>query len=452
MYYYLQTLIAFVFAIVLLVGLHEFGHLIVARWCGIKVIRFSIGIGTPFYCKMWRNIEWCFTPIPLGGYVKMVDTREGEVAPEDLPFAFDKQHPLKRIAVVLAGPVTNLILAVLLYCLSFSIGGVKETRPYVGMLDTPSIAASAGFREGDKIVSVNGETVHTFNDAYIKMVMNLEAGKVVVHVENAQGQPETRTIDAVNTPEAEAVAKRQASLGISPVKISNEIAIVAPKQPAALAGLQKGDRIIKVNNIDTPKWEQWSEIIRENAGSSLKITYLRKGVAHETMMMPEAHELADRSQIIGRVGLTPAMDEEWAKKVRNVYYPSFTQSLQLAWQKMVNYSEITLSFFGKLITGNASLAHISGPITIAEVAGHTAQIGWQNYVEFLALVSISLGVMNLLPIPVLDGGHLVYYTVELLRGKPLSKTVQDIGLRLGVAAMVTMMILAFFNDITRLFG
>ncbi|ULJ60512.1 RIP metalloprotease RseP [Wielerella bovis] len=450
--FYLQTLIAFVFAIVLLVGLHELGHLIVARWCGIKVIRFSIGIGKPFYTKIWRNIEWSIAPIPLGGYVKMVDTREGKVADEDLPYAFDKQHPLKRIAVVVAGPLTNLALAIILYAFSFGIGGVKETRPYIGTLDSPSIAAKAGFREGDKIISVNGKAVNTFNDAYINMVMNLEAGKVLVQVENPQGQPETRTIDAVGTPEAQAVATRQASIGISPVKFSEYIGEVVPNKAAAKTGLQKGDRIIRIDGIDTPKWEQWAKIVRENAGRNLKVVYVRNGTEHETILMPDAHELPDRSQIIGRAGLVPAMDEAWQKKVHHVYYPNLAQSMQLGWQKMVDYTNITLSFFGKLITGNASFAHISGPITIAEVAGHTIQIGWQSYVEFLALVSISLGVMNLLPIPVLDGGHLVYYTAELIRGKPLSKTIQDIGLRIGVAALLTMMILAFFNDITRLLG
>ncbi|SNB50930.1 Regulator of sigma-E protease RseP [Kingella negevensis] len=449
---FLQTIAAFLVAILLLVSLHELGHLIVARLCGIKVLRFSVGFGTPFYTKRWRNIDWCLAPFPLGGYVKMVDTREGEVAEEDLPFAFDKQHPLKRIAVVVAGPLTNLVLAVLLYWFSFGVGGVTEIRPIVGTVQTPSIAASAGFQEGDKILNVNGKAVQTFADAQTAMVLDLEAGKIAVQVQTAQGQTVVRSINATGTPEAEAVAKRQAGLGIMPFKIGDTLGFVQPEGAAAKAGLQKGDRIIKVDNVATQKWAQWSKIVRENAGRSLKITYVRGGETRQTTLMPDSYELPDKSQIIGRVGVGASIDEAWEKHVSYHFYPSAMQSLQMGWDKMVNYSALTLSFFGKLIMGKASLSHISGPITIAEVAGQTVQIGWQPYIEFLALVSISLGVMNLLPIPVLDGGHFVYYTAELLRGKPLSKTIQDICLRLGVAAMLTMMILAFFNDITRLLG
>ena len=446
----MQTLLAFLIAILLLVSLHELGHLIVARLCGIKVLRFSVGFGKPFFTKKWRNIEWCLAPIPLGGYVKMVDTREGKVEPADLPFAFDKQHPLKRIAVVVAGPLTNLVLAVLLYCLSFSIGGVTELRPLVGTVYSPSIAARSGFVAGDRIISVNGKSVDNFADAQTEMILNLEAGKVLVDVETADGQHQTRIIDAAGSADATTVAKRQTGIGLSPFKISDNIGMVQPNSPAQKAGLQKGDKIISINQTQTATWEDWSHIVRQNAGHSLNLVYLRNGKEHTTQITPTP--VQEANQTIGRVGLAPAMDEEWAKQVRYHYTPSFSQSLQLGWQKTVHYSTLTLSFFGKLVTGNASLAHVSGPITIAEVAGQTAKIGWQPYIEFLALVSISLGVMNLLPVPVLDGGHLVYYTVELLRGKPLSKTVQDIGLRLGVAAMVTMMILAFFNDITRLFG
>lgn len=446
----MQTLLAFLIAILLLVSLHELGHLIVARLCGVKVLRFSVGFGKPFFTKKWRNIEWCLAPIPLGGYVKMVDTREGKVEPADLPFAFDKQHPLKRIAVVVAGPLTNLVLAVLLYCLSFSIGGVTELRPLVGTVYSPSIAARSGFVAGDRIISVNGKSVDNFADAQTEMILNLEAGKVLVDVETADGQHQTRVIDAAGSADATTVAKRQTGIGLSPFKISDNIGMVQPNSPAQKAGLQKGDKIISINQTQTATWEDWSQIVRQNAGRSLNLVYLRNGKEHTTQITPTP--VQEANQTIGRVGLAAAMDEEWAKQVRYHYTPSFSQSLQLGWQKTVHYSTLTLSFFGKLVTGNASLAHVSGPITIAEVAGQTAKIGWQPYIEFLALVSISLGVMNLLPVPVLDGGHLVYYTAELLRGKPLNQRVQDWGLRFGLAMMLAMMFLAFFNDITRLLG
>ncbi len=448
----LQTILAFLFAILLLVSVHELGHLLVARWCGIKVLRFSVGFGSPFYTKKWRNIEWCLAPIPLGGYVKMADTRESEVAPEDLPYAFDKQHPLKRIAVVVAGPLTNLILAVVLYALAFDMGGVTEIRPYVGTVHSPSIAASAGFQAGDQIISVNGKPVQNMADAQTEMVLNLEAGSVRVYVKNAQGQAVERIIDAAGTPEAELVAKRQVSLGISAYQLINQIGMVQPHSAAAKAGLKVGDQIIAVNGIATPKWEDWSKVVRENAGRNLKIAYVRQNHTFQTTLLPESVELPNRGQIIGRAGVAAAIDKAWEDKVRHHYDVGMVESLKLGWERTVKYSTMTLQFFGKLVLGQASLSHISGPLTIADVAGQTVQIGWQPYVEFLALVSISLGVMNLLPIPVLDGGHLVYYTVEFLCGRPLSKRIQELGLRFGLAIMLMMMMLAFFNDITRLFG
>lgn len=449
---FIQTILAFLVAILLLVSLHELGHLVVARLCGIKVLRFSVGFGVPFYKKTWRNIEWCLAPIPLGGYVKMVDTREGNVTEADLPFAFDKQHPLKRIAVVAAGPLTNLILAVFLYGISFGFGGVTQIHPYVGTVYPQTIAHKAGFQAGDKILSVNGKAVQDFGDAQTQMVLDLEAGKISVRVLNAQGQEQERIIDAAGTPEAAQVAKRHTGLGMSPFRQTDIIGNVKANQAADKAGLKAGDQIVAINGTPTPTWNDWAKIVRENAGAPLQVSYVRAGKEMQTTMLPESRELPDRSQIVGYVGLEAKADEAWAKQVRHHYVPdSFGAALKLGWDKMAEYSTLTAQFFGKLVTGNASLSHISGPVTIADVAGQTVRLGWQPYVEFLALVSISLGVMNLLPIPVLDGGHLVFYTIELLRGKPLSQRVQELGLRLGVSLMLAMMFLAFFNDITRLF-
>lgn len=449
---FLQTVVAFLVAILLLVSLHELGHLIVARWCGIKVLRFSVGFGKPFFKKNWRGIEWCLAPFPLGGYVKMVDTREGDVSEADRPYAFDQQHPLKRIAVVAAGPLVNLVLAVLLYACSFSIGGVHEIKPYVGTVQTPSIASKAGFQAGDRIISVNGKTVQNFSDAQMEMVLNLEAGKVSVVVETAGGKPAVRTIDAAGSTEAAEVAKRHLGLGMAPFRTSNKIGQVLSGSPADKAGLKAGDQIVAIDGKATPKWADWSTVIRENAGRNLKTVYLRQGRHHQTVLLPESYELPDRSQIIGRIGVGAAVDEAWSRHISRYYHPDAAAAFGMAWDKTVHYGSVTLSFFGKLLTGNASVSHISGPLTIADVAGQTAQIGWQPYLEFLALVSLSLGIMNLLPVPVLDGGHLVYYTAELVRGKPLSQQTQELGVRFGVALMLIMMILAFFNDITRIFG
>ncbi|WP_066080045.1 RIP metalloprotease RseP [Bergeriella denitrificans] len=446
----MTTLIAFIVAILILVSLHEFGHYIVARWCGVKVVRFSVGFGKPFLTRKRGDTEWCLAPIPLGGYVKMVDTREGNVAEADLPYAFDKQHPAKKIAIVAAGPLTNLLLAVLLYGLSFSFG-VTEIRPYVGMVEPASIAAKAGFEPGDRIQSVNGAAVGDWGDAQTEMVLSLEAGKVDVAVLTASGAAAVRVIDAAGTPEAGKIAKNHGNIGLWPFKMTTTLGAVLPDSPAEKAGLQKGDRLISADGQYLDTWAEWTDVFRSSPGRKIEVAYERDGEMHTAAVRPNTEELADGT-LIGRAGVAPGRDEAWDKEVRREYRPSVTEAFGMAWDKMTGYALTTVRFFGRLLTGNASASHVSGPLTIADAAGQSAAMGLQSYLEFLALVSISLGVLNLLPIPVLDGGHLVYYTAEWIRGKPLSERVQAAGLRFGLAAMLLLMMLAFFNDINRLFG
>ncbi|QEY25435.1 RIP metalloprotease RseP [Neisseria zalophi] len=446
----LTTILAFIAAILILVSLHEFGHYLVARLCGVKVVRFSVGFGKPFFKKKRGDTEWCLAPIPLGGYVKMVDTREGSVAEEDLPYAFDKQHPAKRIAIVVAGPLTNLILAVLLYGLSFSLG-VTELRPFVGTVEPASIAARAGFVPGDKILSVNGKPVSDWADARNEMVLNLESSEVKVAVQTASGQTAARNINIAGTPEADQVIKQQGYIGLMPWKITNTLGEVVAGSPADKAGLKAGDTLLAADGRAIHSWSEWAVLFRNSPGKKLNIEYSRDGQVAETQVRPNSEELPDGA-LIGKVGVAPSDDKAWHETITHHYTPSIGEAFQMGWNKTVNYSVMTVKFFGKLVTGQASLSHISGPVTIADIAGKTAAHGFQSYVEFLALVSISLGIMNLLPVPVLDGGHLVYYAAEWIRGKPLSERIQAIGLRFGLAVMLLMMMVAFFNDITRLFG
>ena len=446
----MQTLLAFIFAILILVSLHEFGHYIVARLCGVKVLRFSVGFGKPFFSRKRGDTEWCLAPIPLGGYVKMVDTREGEVAQADLPYAFDKQHPAKRIAIVAAGPLTNLALAVLLYGLSFSFG-VTEIRPYVGTVEPDTIAARAGFQSGDRIQSVNSTPVEDWGSAQTEIALNLEAGKVAVAVQTASGAQTVRTIDAAGTEEAGKIAKNQGYIGLMPFKISTVIGGVEKGSPADKAGLKTGDKLTAADGKPITSWQEWANLTRQSPGRKIALTYERDGQARTADIRPDTVERSDKT-LIGRVGLLPQSDKAWNRQIRRNYRPSVVRAFGMGWEKTVSYSWTTVKFFGKLISGNASASHISGPLTIADIAGQSAELGLQSYLEFLALVSISLGVLNLLPVPVLDGGHLVFYTAEWIRGKPLGERIQNIGLRFGLALMMLMMAIAFFNDITRLLG
>ena len=446
----MQTLLAFIFAILILVSLHEFGHYIVARLCGVKVVRFSVGFGKPFFSRKRGDTEWCLAPIPLGGYVKMVDTREGEVAQADLPYAFDKQHPAKRIAIVAAGPLTNLALAVLLYGLSFSFG-VTEIRPYVGTVEPDTIASRAGFQSGDRIQSVNSIPVEDWGSAQTEIALNLEAGKVAVAVQTASGAQTVRTIDAAGTEEAGKIAKNQGYIGLMPFKISTVISGVEKGSPADKAGLKTGDKLTAADGKPITSWQEWANLTRQSPGRKIALTYERDGQAHTADIRPDTVERSDKT-LIGRVGLLPQSDKAWDRQIRRNYRPSVVRAFGMGWEKTVSYSWTTVKFFGKLIIGNASASHISGPLTIADIAGQSAELGLQSYLEFLALVSISLGVLNLLPVPVLDGGHLVFYTAEWIRGKPLGERIQNIGLRFGLALMMLMMAIAFFNDITRLLG
>ena len=283
----LLTIIAFIVAILLLVSLHELGHLIVARLCGVKVLRFSIGFGKPFFCLKRADIEWCLAPIPLGGYVKMVDTREGDVSEADLPYAFDRQHPLKRIAIVVAGPLTNLILAILLYTASFGIGGITQIQPWVGMVEQGSVASSAGFQPEDRINYVNGQPVTDWADAQTKIMLNLDSGPVKVAVTTAAGQQAIRQLNIAGTTAADDVAK-SGYIGIVPFKVTNRVGAVMPNSVAAKAGLQIGDILLTVNGEKLTSWQNWVDIVRANAGAKLDITYQRNNQILSTSLRPDS--------------------------------------------------------------------------------------------------------------------------------------------------------------------
>lgn len=445
----LLTFLAFIAAILILVSLHEFGHYIVARLCGVKVLRFSVGFGKPFWMKKKGDTEWALAPIPLGGYVRMVDTREGDVAPEDLPFAFDKQHPAKRIAIVIAGPLMNLFLAVVFFAISFSIG-VTELKPFVGTVVPSSMAARSGFLPGDEIQAVNGEVVQDWGEAHTKIVFALDSGNVQVRVKTLNGDVVQRTVDADKEKTAIKQLVRTGDTGMMPQRLTQNIGFIEPTGPAASAGLKVGDKLLKIDDQAFSDWFAFAKIFRQSPGKELVVAYERDGKVLSANLRPNSQDI--KGELVGKVGIGPQADKAWLQKIELHYKPTMQEAVSMAYTKTWSYAWLTTKMFGRMVTGQASLEHISGPITIADIAGKTASLGLQPYLEFLALVSLSLGVLNFLPIPVLDGGHLLYYSIEWIRGKPLSKRIQEAGVRFGLVAMLLLMVVAFFNDISRFFG
>ena len=450
----LYKLAAFVIALGVLVVIHELGHYWVARWCKVKVLRFSVGFGKPL--KTWvRGVdrtEWVVAAVPLGGYVKMLDEREGPVAPNDLPRAFNRQNVWKRIAIVLAGPVANLLLAIALYWGLF-MHGVPGVRPVVGAPVAASASAKAGFTAGDTIVSVGGDRVSTWQDArWVLLKSAVHKHTVAVQVITDKDEAATRNLDMSGLTAADLDGDFLKTLGVTRFLLKGppEIGRVMAGSAAERAGLKAGDEIVALNNVRVDSVEQAINIIQEHAGKVLIVEVRRDGGALPPLQVtPEASREAD-GRTIGRIGallqpLRQALDK-YRVEVRYGPIDSLGQAILKTWDTSI----FSLRMLGKMLIGEVSLKNLSGPITIADYAGQSAQHGWISYLVFLALISISLGVLNLLPIPLLDGGHLMYYIVEIFKGAPVSDQVMEIGQRVGMAILLLMMAFALFNDVNRL--
>ena len=448
----LHTIAAFVVALGALVIVHEYGHYLVARLCGIKVLRFSIGFGPPLWKKRFGRdeTEWVVAAVPLGGYVKMLDEREGEVAPQELGRAFNRQNVWRRYAVVVAGPLANFLFAILLYWLLF-MHGVQEARPVVALPPSGTPAAGAGFESGETIRAINGEPVTSWQDVRWRMLqLALERAQVKVEVLNRSNQINWRTLDLSPFDAEQLEGDTLALIGLKLYRpeISPVIGQIVPGSVAERAGLQAGDRILVANGKPILSWDELVEQVRSHAGSKLRLTYQRGDERRELTLVPEA--VQQNGSAAGRIGAAAKLDQQALDKLVTVVRYGVASALAKAVEKTWDTSVFSLRMLGRMLIGQVSWKNLSGPVTIADYAGQSAQLGLVSYLNFLALISISLGVLNLLPIPLLDGGHLMYYTVEIFKGSPVSDRIMEIGQKLGLTLLLVLMAFAFYNDINRL--
>lgn len=450
----ITTIIAFLVALTILIYVHEMGHYLAARFFDVKVLRFSIGFGKPLLS--WRSgadqTEWSIGAIPLGGYVKMVDERDTEtpIAPADLPRAFTRQSLGKRSVIVAAGPIANFLLAIVLYAVVGWIG-IQEPAAVVGQPPLQTAAAQAGIQAGDRIVGLDGLPVRSWYDVRMKLLEPaIERRAVPVELDRA-GQSVQVTLPTAGLPDGAAedpAFVRQLGIDITPTRVF--IPSLLEQGAGARDGLRTGDELVSVAGKPVTSNGDVIRAVRASPGQPIEFEVLRGRDRLQITVVPESVESevpGEAGQQVGKIGAHIKND----MAMETVQYGPLA-ALGYGASHTWDMTFFSLRMFGKMIVGDLSIRNLSGPITIADYAGKTAEVGWYAYLKFLALISISLGVLNLLPIPVLDGGHLVYYGIEAVRGKPLSDRLMDITQRMGVGLILAMMVLALFNDIARLVG
>lgn len=475
----LQSILALIVTLSILVTIHEYGHYWVARLFNVHVLRFSVGFGKPIYMRRGpapepvpppegqrigtrsneplQGTEFAVALIPLGGYVKMLDEREGYVPDDQLHLAFNRKPVLQRIAITAAGPIANFLLAIVAYWVLFTVG-VTGVVPKLGQVDPASMAGQAGLRAGDEIIAVDGVAVDTWSDVNLRLFERLgESGEIIITVAETMdfSRDHRIPIDHWLRGAEEPYPTSELGLALAYPPIPPVVASLVEGGRAEAAGLKPGDRVLAVDGREISDWTEWVTMIQAAPERSLRLQVLRgePGATYaftetvEIIVTPEAMERDGRR--IGFIGASRQAIEVPLEMQRVVSFPVYL-ALGPAIAKTWDVTLFTLESIKKMIVGAISPKNLSGPITIAQVANATAQSGLESFIGFIALLSISLGVINLLPIPVLDGGHLLYYTVELISGRPIPERVQVWGLQMGMFVIVGIMVLAFYNDLTRL--
>jgi regulator of sigma E protease len=446
---------ALIITLGVLITFHEFGHYWVARHFGVKVLRFSVGFGKSLWTRRAGpdQTEYTVAAIPLGGYVKMLDEREGEVAEAERDRAFNNQSLGVRTAIVAAGPIFNFVLAILLYWVMFMIG-VQGLKPIVGDIDPQSAAEQAGLLEGDQITAVGDAPVSTWKGVVLALLnQSMDKARIELRVTTTDGADIVRIMDA---PSLEQEGNILENTGIHPgsPKLDAVIDEVVAAGAAEAAGLQVGDRILSSDDTRIESWTQWVTLVRASPQQAMQIAIERDGEQLQLTITPgikESDEGEQRGFIGARVRVPEGFEETWASwRATQQFGPveAFGQALGKSWEM----TSLTLRLLGKMLTGQATVKNLSGPLSIAQYAGQSASIGLAQFLGFLALVSLSLGILNLMPVPVLDGGHLLFYLIEFVRGKPLSEDAMVWGQKVGIFLLLGLMTIAFYNDLNRLFG
>jgi regulator of sigma E protease len=446
------TLAAFLVTLGLLIVVHEYGHYLAARLCGVKVLCFSIGFGKPL---LKRHIgkdktELVLAAFPLGGFVRMLDEREAPVAEYELARTFNRQPVARRMAIVAAGPVFNLLLAVLFYWVLF-MSGITGMKPILGNTHPGSVAEQASLKSGELIRRVDGVAVATWQDvrwALLKVSLKSHFAEIETSSGNNEIHLHQLDLSVLGGDDMERDILDKLGLVAYRPSVPAQIGEILPGGIAERAGLHTGDKILSVNGIAIGQWEDFVSVVRQNPGKRITLQITRAGQSQEVALTPEV--ATEGGKTIGRIGAAYRMDAaQLDRLVTEVRYPPLA-ALQHAAAKTWDTSIFSLRMLGNMITGAVSWKGVSGPVTIASYAGQSAHMGWKAFTTFLALVSISLGVLNLLPVPVLDGGHLMYYVVELIKGSPVSERAMEIGQKIGFALLGLLMACALYNDLNRI--
>ena len=445
----ISTTCIFILTVSIIVTFHEFGHYIAARLCGVKVLEFSVGFGKRLFGKRFGKdkTDYKVSALPLGGYVRMLDEREGNVIDVEKERAFNNQSLLKRTFIVFAGPLFNFILAIFFYFLIFS-GGYTGFKPEVGVISSGSIAQEIGFEEGDRINSVNLNEVRTWSEVTLQ-IMKVASEKNDIYFEVKRNGKfinlKKVSYELINFENKNILE----NIGIyNFVSKSLEVGYVEDNSPAYEAGIIIGDKFLSINGVEVTNWFEMVNIIKKSPNKELKISVLRNDNKEILYVTPAIYN--SESGKIGRLGVRPLIDQNEVSKNKIQIKHSFYESLKLSVIKTYDFTILTINFISKLVMGEASFKNISGPVGIAGYAADSFNNGYTSFLGLLAMLSISIGILNLLPIPMLDGGHLMYYLVEFIIRRPVPESIQLIFQQLGMTFLIFLSFFALYNDILRI--